>query len=109
MRRQCFIGSKKLEILGKKYGIKTIFVPKYHCQINPIECLWCCLKKNVRTRTDLSFDKMKKLIDDARDDFIRKEIYKKLVRRYFGGHYKGSTYGEVLKFCSEFSLVLEFV
>ncbi|RNA18878.1 hypothetical protein BpHYR1_014300 [Brachionus plicatilis] len=43
---------------------------------------------------------MTKLIDDARDVFIRKEIYKKLVRRFWrsvDAYYKGSTYCEVLK------------
>lgn len=28
---------KKLEILARKYNIKIIFVPKYHCELNPIE------------------------------------------------------------------------
>ncbi|RNA26174.1 hypothetical protein BpHYR1_000631, partial [Brachionus plicatilis] len=39
-----FNSVNKLEILGKKYGIKVIFIPKYHCELNPIEEeFWRCL------------------------------------------------------------------
>ena len=32
-----FKPTNKLEILRTKYGIKVIFLPKYHCELNPIE------------------------------------------------------------------------
>ncbi|RNA08231.1 hypothetical protein BpHYR1_003934 [Brachionus plicatilis] len=43
-----FKPTNKLEILGTKYGIKVIFLPKYYCELNPIEGLWCYQKQFIR-------------------------------------------------------------
>ncbi len=31
---------KKLTLLAEKYGLKIIYLPKFHCELNPIEGLW---------------------------------------------------------------------
>ena len=64
-----FSVSSKLEELGKKYGVKIIFLPKFHCELNPMEGVWCHNKQYVRRRTDQKFEKMKNLIKESREDF----------------------------------------
>ncbi|CAF1539185.1 unnamed protein product [Didymodactylos carnosus] len=53
---RAFQNATKLEMLGIKYKIKIIDCPKYHCEQNAIEDLWCNQKAFVRSRTDQSFD-----------------------------------------------------
>ncbi len=43
-----FSSVTKLEKLAKKHGVKIIWCPKYHCELNPIEGLWCYSKRFVR-------------------------------------------------------------
>ncbi len=47
-----FSSSTKLEALGKKYGMIIIFLPKFHCEMNPIEGKWCL--KRLRKETHKS-------------------------------------------------------
>ena len=35
----------KLEELARKYNIKVTFAPKFHCELNAIEGLWCYMKQ----------------------------------------------------------------
>jgi hypothetical protein len=46
------------------------YCPKYHCELNAIEGLWCNQKAFVRSSTDQSFEKMIKLISDSRIHFV---------------------------------------
>jgi hypothetical protein len=36
-KHPAFSVQSKLEILAQKYGVKIIFCPKFHCELNPIE------------------------------------------------------------------------
>ena len=38
--------------------MNILYCPKYHCELNAIECLWRNQKAFVRSRTHQSFDKM---------------------------------------------------
>ena len=58
-------------------------MPKFHCELNPIEGLWCYLKQYVRKRTNCNFDTMLYLISEARTVFNMKQIYMKLWRRFW--------------------------
>ena len=78
-----FKPTTKLEDLAKKYKIKIIFLPKFHCELNPIEGVWCYLKQYVRKRTNCNFDTMLYLISESRTVFTTKQIYKKLWRRFW--------------------------
>ena len=92
--------TSKLEELGKKYNIKIIFAPKFHCELNPIEGLWCNQKQFVRARTDQTFSTMIRLIAESRTNFIEKKIYQKLFRRFWRCLYayrSGQSYSDVLK------------
>ena len=57
-KHKAFQSQTKLEILGYKYKVKILYCPKFHCELNPIEGLWCFQKKYVRCRTDQNYDTM---------------------------------------------------
>lgn len=100
MNHPAFKSTNKLEILGNKYGVKVIFIPKYHCELNPIEGLWCHLKQFIRARNDQTFRNMKLLFLESLKNFEDKEIFKKLIRRFWRvviGYKNGANYGEILK------------
>ncbi|CAF4503702.1 unnamed protein product, partial [Didymodactylos carnosus] len=80
---RAFQNATKLEMLGIKNKIKIIYCPKYHCELNAIEGLWCNQKGFVRSRTDQSFDKMIKLISESRINFVERKIALKLFRRFW--------------------------
>ena len=61
-----------LEKLAKRYKINIIWCPKYHCELNPIEGLWCDLKRYVRKHNKQDINKLLNLILDAMDEFEKK-------------------------------------
>ncbi|CAF4731122.1 unnamed protein product, partial [Rotaria sp. Silwood2] len=99
-KHPAFKNVTKLEMLARKYNTKIIFCPKYHCELNAIEGLWCNQKAFVRSRTDQSFDKMIKLIEDSRTHFVERNIALKLFRRFWRSieaYSQGQTYADVLQ------------
>jgi len=96
-----FQNVSKLEILGRKYNIKVIFCPKFHCELNAIEGLWCHMKQYVRKKSDQTFSTMLYLIPESRENFKERKIHMKLLRRFWrslDAYSQGKTYGEVLSF-----------
>ena len=94
----------KLEKLSLENGFKIIFVPKFHCELNPIEGLWCFMKRYVRTRTDQNFDTMKRLIFESIDKYNKDPENKNLNRKLWNRFWKcidmyqeGETYATVLQ------------
>ena len=51
VQHPAFFRTSKLELLAKKYNIDIIFIPKYHCELNPIEGAWCQMKYFFRSIT----------------------------------------------------------
>jgi hypothetical protein len=99
VKNPAFITSSKLEQLAENYGIKIKFCPKYHCELNPIEGLWCALKRYARKHGDQTFEKMKKLLEQAREDFCQKEMVKGLLRRFWRAvvdYHAGKSYSYVM-------------
>ncbi|CAF3196935.1 unnamed protein product [Rotaria socialis] len=95
-----FQNVSKLENLGRKYNIKVIFVPKFHCELNPIEGVWCYMKQYVRKMTDQTFPTMMRLIPESQDNFVTKQVHLKLFRRFWqslDAYQQGKSYGDVLK------------
>ena len=45
----------KVEKLVTDRGHRCIFIPKYHCKLNPIERVWGHAKQYTRTHCDYSF------------------------------------------------------
>lgn len=98
-KHPAFQNVSKLEKLARKYNVKVIFVPKFHCELNAIEGLWCHMKQYVRKKTDQTFSTMKQLIPESRENFISKEVQLKLFRRFWRSltaYQQGKSYGEVL-------------
>ncbi|CAF3360349.1 unnamed protein product, partial [Rotaria sp. Silwood2] len=99
-QHKAFQNVSKLEELGNTHKVKVIFAPKYHCELNPIEGLWCNQKQFVRSRTDQRFNTMIHLVAQSRKHFIEKQIYKKLFRRFWRCLYayqSGQNYSQVLQ------------
>ena len=94
-----FFSESKLECLAKTYGVKITFCPKYHCEMNPIEGLWCNSKRYVRSRTNQTHAKMCSLISESREHFIDINLYIKLIRRFWrvlSAYKNGNSYQEVI-------------
>ena len=72
-----------LEILAEKYGIILLFLPKFHCELNPIESLWCSLKQYIRKRSDRTYEIMMKLLEEAKEEFNISNLNTKLWRRFW--------------------------
>ncbi|CAF4681662.1 unnamed protein product, partial [Rotaria sp. Silwood2] len=73
----------RLEQLAGKYGVTIKFCPKFHCELNCIEGLWCSQKIYARRKTDQTYNAMLKLIVESRENFRDKEIHLKLLRRFW--------------------------
>lgn len=66
-----------------KYGIKIIWCPKYHCELNPIEGFWCDLKWYVRKWNDQNYSKLNGLIIEGMEQYSRKNLNIKLWLRFW--------------------------
>ena len=96
-----FQNFSKLEMLARKYQVKAIFCPKFHCEVNAIGGLWCDMKRYVRTKTDQTFPTMLRLIPQSRENFEQRYIQMKLFRRFWRcieAYSQGKSYGEILTF-----------
>ena len=47
-----FQNISRLETLARKYQVEVMFTPKFHCELNAIEGLWCHMKQYVRKMSD---------------------------------------------------------
>ena len=73
----------KLEQLASKYGVDIIWCPKYHCELNPIEGVWCYMKYYVRKHNDQNFDKLFNLIETSMNEYDESGIHVKLWNRFW--------------------------
>jgi hypothetical protein len=73
----------RLEQSAKKFGIKIIWCPKYHCELNPIEGFWCDLKWFVRKHNDQDYKKLNDLIVDGMKQYEEKGLNQKLWFRFW--------------------------
>jgi transposase len=95
-----FQNKTKLESLADKYDIKIIFCPKFHCELNPIEGLWCFMKNYIRKYTDQSFEKLQDLTNESLIKFKETGYNFKLWRRFWrllALYKEGKSYEEVLQ------------
>lgn len=70
----------RVEELILKRGHRVMFIPKFHCEINPIERVWCHAKRYTRTHCDYSFAGLEKIIDTALDS-VTVEMMRKFYRK----------------------------
>lgn len=90
---------KKLTHLAEKYGYKIIYCPKFHCELNPIEGLWCNQKCFIRKRTDQTFLRLLALMEESRRHFIQIELCSKLLLRFWNcleGYKNNESYSQII-------------
>jgi len=90
----------KLELLANKYGVKIIFLPKFHCEMSPIEGIWAHQKQWIRKKNDQNFNNYRNLINEHRLIITTSTLNAKLWRRFWHtleAYNMGKTYQEVLK------------
>lgn len=88
-----------LESLASQFNINIIWAPKYHCEMNPIEGVWCYMKRFVRENNDQDFGKFFSLIEDSIKKYEAKCLNIKLWFRFWqciDMYHSGSSYQEVL-------------
>lgn len=100
LKHPAFFVRTKLEDLAQIYNAKIIFCPKYHCELNPIEGLWCYQKQFIRKRTDQTYKSLLKFYKESREEFERENLYMKLIRRFWRcllAYNQGQDYAHVIK------------
>ena len=66
MRDFKFQKSRVEEVILKR-GHRVMFIPKFHCEINPIERVWCHAKQYTRAHCDYSFQGLEQIMHTALD------------------------------------------
>ena len=68
----------RLETLLHSNNFKGYFIPKFHCELNPIERVWGQSKKFTRAHCDYSFKGLENMLDESLDT-----IPLNTIRRFF--------------------------
>lgn len=88
-----------VEHLLESEGLKGTFLPKFHCELNPIERVWGQAKKYSRAHTNFTLVRLRTIIDPALDsvstDLIRK--YFRRVKEYEKAYLDGKKAGRELE------------
>jgi len=92
----------KLEELSKKYPIiKIIFMPKFHCELSPIEGVWAFEKNYVRRNNDqTSLKNFLNLLETVREIIKEHVLCRKLWRRFWHtveAYHEGKPCEEIMK------------
>jgi len=78
-------------------GHRAMFIPKFHCEINPIERVWCHAKQYTRAECDYTFAGLEKTIEIALEsvnlDLIKKFFRK--TREYHRAYREGNEIAEI--------------
>ena len=89
---------------------QAIFLPKFHCELNPIECCWCHSKCYTRSHCDYTFPGQLATINNSLDsvtlDMIRKFFRK--TRETMRAHREGLTPGPEMTKTYKFKVIVEF-
>jgi len=94
-----FSSVTKLEKLAKQFCVKIIWCPKYHCELNPIEGLWCYSKRFVRENNEQNFNKLFDLIQESFFKYKASNLNIKLWHRFWTCvhmYNEGDSYKDVL-------------
>ena len=54
-----------VEKVVEERGHICIFIPKFHCELNPIERVWCHAKKHVRANSNGTVPRLRKLVPES--------------------------------------------
>ena len=87
----------KVEEMILNKGHRVMFIPKFHCEINPIERVWCHAKKYTRSNCDYTFVGLENTIvaglNSVNIDLIRKFFRK--TREYHRAYREGKQITEM--------------
>ncbi len=93
----------KVEKLVSSRGHRAMFVPKFHCELNPIESCWCHSKRYTRSHCNYTFPGLQATINQSLDcvtlDMISKFFRKtrETMRAYREGLTPGPEMTNALK------------
>lgn len=68
----------KVEHMVSNRGYRAIFIPKFHCELNPIEACWGHAKRYSRSHCDYSFPGLEKTVNPALNS-----VPLDMIRKYF--------------------------
>ena len=80
-------------------GHITVFLPKFHPELNPIERVWAQLKRYTKSHCKYSIQSLRKSIPDSYDSVSLENIQNhfRKVRHYMFGYLEGLTPGNQLE------------
>ena len=78
-------------------GHICMYFPKFHCELNPIERVWCQSKKYTRAYADGTIRKLRKIVPEGLDSVTLEQIRKYFAtcREYERAYMEGRTGREV--------------
>lgn len=82
-KHPAFSSITKLEKQASFFNVKIIWCPKFHCELNPIEGLWCYSKNYVRKNNDQNYNNLNKLIITSINRYQEKNLNIKLWNRFW--------------------------
>ena len=68
----------RIEELFLSKGHREMFIPKFHCEVSPIKCVWCHAKRYTRAHCDYTFQGFEQTIEQALDS-----VNVEMIRKYF--------------------------
>jgi len=72
--------TKRLTEIIHAAGHRVLYLPKYHCELNPIERYWAGMKKYIKARTDHTAATLRTLVEEA---LVNNVVPVESVRRFF--------------------------
>ena len=93
-----------IETFNKQHNmdLKIIYLPKFHCECNPIEMYWAQLKNDFRKHNnqESNGELITQRILNARETFMTKDTNHKLWSRFWRvimDYHKGCSYKDIMK------------
>ena len=66
----------------KENGVDAFFLPKFHCELNPIERVWGQAKVHTRMYANFTLPRLRSIINPALDS-VTTDLIRKFYRRVF--------------------------
>ena len=79
-------------------GHKCVFIPKFHCELNPIERVWSQSKRYTRAYCDYNIHSLRRTIPLGLENVSKENItnYTRRCRNYMFAYLEGSAVGQEL-------------
>ena len=80
-------------------GHRCVFIPKFHCELNPIVCVWSQSKRYTRAHTDYTIASLRRSIPEGLKSVSKENIanYVRRCRNYMFVYLEGSAVGGELE------------